>query len=188
MDITKLLEDYGLTFSQIEEISSKMTPISLKKGDSFIRLGEKSQRLGILLNGLLYSAYIGEDGQEWISRFFYLPNNFIVSNHESFFFNKESSETIVANEDSQLLSITKSDFEILLANHSRFERIVRILAEESYIQALSRIHVLQSLTAEQRVSKFYNEHRDLVLKIKKQHIASYLGIHRNILTRILNKL
>ncbi len=188
MDISKLLEEYGLDFSQIKEISSNMTPISLKKGENFIQFGERSQRLGILIDGFLYSAYYGEDGQEWISRFFYLPDNFIISNHESFFFNKESSETIVALENSQILFILKGDFENLLNNHSKFEHIVRNLAEISYIQALKRIHDLQSLSAEQRVRKFYNEHKDLLLKIQKKHIASYLGIHRNILTRFLNKL
>ena len=188
MDITELLKKYGLTFNQIEEISSKLIPISLKKGEIFIKYGDKTQKLGILINGLLYSTYRSEDGREWVSRFFYLPKNFIVSNHECFFFNKNSSESIMAYEDSQLLSINKRDFENLMDNYTQFERIVRILAEESYIQALNRIHILQSLTAEQRVKKFISEHKDLVLKVQRNLIASYLGIHRNILTRIFNKL
>ncbi len=188
MDITKLLIKYGLTFNQIQEISSKLIPIFLKKGDIFIKYGEKTQRLGILFNGLLYAIYLSDDGQEWISRFFYFPNNFIVSSHECFFFDKNSSEKIIAYENSQLLSITKKDLEDLMKNNSQFERIVRILAEESYIQALNRIHALQSLTAEQRIKKFISEHKDLMTKVQRNYIASYLGIHRNILTRILNKL
>jgi hypothetical protein len=65
---------------------------------------------------------------------------------------------------------------------------VRILAEESYIQALERIHSFQSLNAEQRIRKFFDEYPDLGKKLQRQHIASYLGIHRNILTRFLYKI
>jgi CRP-like cAMP-binding protein len=188
MDIKKFLLEYGFDISQIEEISSKLIPITLKKGDNFLKLGEKTQALGILINGLLYSTYIDKNGNEWISRFFYLPNNFIVSNHECFFFSKLSTETIKAYEQSHIMAISKTDLDSLGRKHSQIESMIRVLAEESYIQALKRIHELQSLSAKQRLQKFITDHNELFVKIPRQHIASYLGVHRNILTRILREL
>ncbi len=61
MDVTKLLAENDLSINQIEEICAKLIPISLKKGDTFIKIGEKIHRLGILLNGMLYSTYVAED-------------------------------------------------------------------------------------------------------------------------------
>ncbi|MDX1286039.1 MAG: hypothetical protein R3182_13550, partial [Draconibacterium sp.] len=101
---------------------------------------------------------------------------------------KDSTECIRAYEDSKLIYIEKDEFKNLLDNHPKFERTVRILAEESYIQAMERIHSFQSLNAELRIRKFLEEYPELAQKLQRQHIASYLGIHRNILTRILYKL
>jgi hypothetical protein len=87
-----------------------------------------------------------------------------------------------------LIYFDKDEFKMLLDTDPMFERTVRVLAEESYIQAMDRIHSFQSLNAEQRIRKFFAENPELGAKLQRQHIASYLGIHRNILTRFLYKI
>lgn len=188
MDKLKVKSRHNLTLEFLGKYNFKNKPVLLKKGESFIDYGEKTKRIGILINGLLYASYVSDSGTEWISRFFYPPNNFIVSNHEGFYFGKNSTESIKAYEDSELLYIEKTEFKNLLDNDRDFERTVRILAEESYIQAMARIHSFQSLNAEQRIRKFFTENPELGKKLQRQHIASYLGIHRNILTRFLYKI
>jgi len=188
MDQKKVIARYNLTLELLQTLELKNKPTVLKKGESFIGYGEKTQKIGILISGLLYSTYIAESGAEWVSRFFFPPNNFIVSNHRSFYLGKNSSESIRAYEDSELICIEKEEFKYLLDHNSKFERTVRILAEESYVQALERIHSFQSLNAEQRIRKFFEEYPELGQKLQRQHIASYLGIHRNILTRFLYKI
>jgi CRP-like cAMP-binding protein len=188
MDQQKVISRYHITLDLLKQVELKSKPVMLKKGESFIEYGEKTQKIGILLNGLLYSTYVSENGSEWISRFFFPPNNFIVSNHRSFYQGKNSKESIRAYEDSELIYIEKEEFKYLLDNNRTFERTVRILAEESYVQAMERIHSFQSLNAEQRIRKFFDEHPELGKKLQRQHIASYLGIHRNILTRFLYKI
>jgi CRP-like cAMP-binding protein len=176
------------TLIQLKDFFSEQVPVSLKKGESFLDYGEANQKLGILLTGLMYATYVSENGQEWISRFFYTPDNAIVSSHDSFLSGENSIESIRAYEDSELIYVTKTDFEDLLKQDIRLQELVRRMAEESYINALKRVHMLQSLTASQRVRRFVKEHGDLVSRVQRQHIASYLGIHRNIFTRILNKI
>ena len=188
MDRNKIISRYKLTLELIESIDLINEKVILKKGESFIDYGQKTQKIGILISGLLYSTYISVNGTEWISRFFFPPNNFIISNHRSFYLGKNSSEAIRAYEDSELICIEKEEFKYLLDNNPKFERTVRILAEESYIQAMERIHSFQSLNAEERIRKFFIEYPDLGKKLQRQHIASYLGIHRNILTRFLYKI
>ena len=188
MDKNKIISRYQLTLGLLDSIELKHSLVELKKGEHFIDYGEKTKKIGILIDGLLYATYVSDGGTEWISRFFFPPNNFIVSNHQGFYHGKNSTESIRAYEDSKLIYIEKEEFKTLLDTHPKFERTVRILAEESYIQAMERIHSFQSLNAEQRIRKFLKEYPDLAQKLQRQHIASYLGIHRNILTRILYKL
>lgn len=188
MDKNKVISRYNLTLELISKLDLKHEPVALKKGDCFIDYGEQTNKIGILISGLLFATYVSENGTEWISRFFFPPNNFIVSNHRGFYSGKDSNESIKAYEDSELLYFDKVEFKTLLDGDRMFERTVRILAEESYIQAMDRIHSFQSLNAEERIRKFFKENPELGSKLQRQHIASYLGIHRNILTRFLYKI
>lgn len=176
------------TLVQLKDFFSGRVPVFMKKGELFLEYGEPNQKLGILLNGLMYATYVAESGQEWISRFFYTPDNAIVSSHDSFLSGENSTESIRAYEDSELIFITKYEFDDTLKQNSALQELVRRMAEESYVNALKRVHMLQSLPASQRVKRFVKEHGDLVSRVQRQHVASYLGIHRNIFTRILNKI
>jgi CRP/FNR family transcriptional regulator, anaerobic regulatory protein len=186
--INYLFNGYNQTLIQLREFFVKKSPISLKKGEVFLDYGDQSQKLGIVLDGLLYSSYVSENGQEWISNFFYPPNHAIISSHESFLIGGKSTELIRAYEDSKLIYITKTEYDSLTMQHPQLEHMVRVIAEESYVKALKRVYAFQSLTAMQRVKKFVAENGDLVSRVQRQHIASYLGIHRNIFTRVLHKL
>ncbi len=188
MDKNKVISRFKLTLELISKLGLDNSPVVLKKGESFLEYGEQANRIGILIDGLLYATYLSDNGTEWVSRFFFPPNNFVVSNHRGDYSGKNTSESIKAYEDSKLIYLEKGDFKKLLDSDSRFERTVRVLAEESYIQAIDRIHSFQSLNAEERIRKFFNEYPDLGAKLQRQHIASYLGIHRNILTRFLYKI
>lgn len=188
MSAYSIHETDNSTLALLMEYFSKQERVSLKKGETFLAYDEPNQKLGILLKGLMYATYVAESGQEWISRFFYTPDNAVLSSHDSFLSGENSTEAIRAYEDSEIIFISKPEFEKLLENSSQLQSLVRRMAEESYVSALKRVHMLQSLTASQRVKQFVKEHRDLVSRVQRQHIASYLGIHRNIFTRILNKI
>lgn len=186
--IDHLFTGYNHNLLQLKDFFAKKNPVEMKKGEVFLDYGESSQKLGIVLDGLLYSTYLSETGQEWISNFFYPPNHAIISSHESFLLGIKSTEAIRAYEDSSIIYITKSEYENLTRQNPQLEHMVRVIAESSYVQALKRVYALQSLTALQRVKKFIAENGDLVSRVQRQHIASYLGIHRNIFTRVLHKL
>ena len=188
MSAYSIHETDNSTLALLMEYFAKQESVSFKKGETFLAYDEPNQKLGILLKGLMYATYVAESGQEWISRFFYTPDNAVLSSHDSFLSGENSTEAIRAYEDSEIIFISKPEFEKLLENSSELQSLVRRMAEESYVNALKRVHMLQSLTASQRVKQFVKEHRDLVSRVQRQHIASYLGIHRNIFTRILNKI
>lgn len=183
-----LLSNYSQALGQLKEFFEKRNPVKFKKGEVFLNYGDQSQKLGIVTEGLLYSTYVAENGQEWISNFFYPPNHAIISSHESFLLGQKSTESIRAYEDSTLIYISKAEFEELTRHNPQLEHMVRIMAEASYVNTLKRVYDFQSLTASQRVKKFVAENGDLVSRVQRQHIASYLGIHRNIFTRVLHKI
>jgi CRP-like cAMP-binding protein len=182
------LDKYQLTEGEIDTISSTLKPTLVRKGEFFLQKGKMCDKLGILISGLLYAYYETGNGEEKVSRFFYLGKNSVVTSFESFRFLKKSAESIRAIEDSFLLCISQTDLDELYQQIPSLNRIGRELAELSYIQALERIHDLQALDKEKMFNKFYKEHRELFGRVKIQHLTSYLAMNRNLYSKFLKKI
>ena len=58
MGANNLISAYNSTLIQLHEFFAKKSPCLLKKGEAFIDYGDHSGKLGIVLDGLLYSSYI----------------------------------------------------------------------------------------------------------------------------------
>lgn len=177
--LNSFLSEYDLTSDQIIKISSKIESLEIKKDDFFIKKGEISNKIGILIEGLLYAFYETHKLDDTVSRFFYIPDNIIVSSFESFSKNTPSNESIKAIEDTKLFVISKSNLEGLYHEIPAMAQIGKKFAEESYISALNRIHELQTLSNTQKIEKFIKEKGELSNRLQVGLKASYLGINRN---------
>ncbi len=185
--LKEYLKTFNLTINEIIEISSKFYPLYLKKGDAFCKINYVSKEMGILIDGLLYAYYETVDFTKKVSRFFYLPDNFIVSSFESFSLKVPSNETIKVLEDCFLLCISRDDLEYLYNEIPTMNFIGRQIAEHSYIRTLRRFHSLQAIDKKQRVKEYFQEQPHLFNKVKRQHLASYLGVNRNMISEVLKK-
>lgn len=187
MDIFQnILKSYNLSVEDLNKIKPMFKPENLKRGDIFIRRGKGNQKIGILINGLMIATYLSEKGKEVVSMFYYPPKNIIVSNHEGFFYNTDSTETIKALQETQLFSIEKKDLLYLYEKYPQIGQGAREMAEAGYINALNRIHELQSLSGKERVKKLLKENKELLNLVSRQRIASYLGLNRNDFSKYLS--
>ena len=186
--IKELLGKNGLPTESIEKIIAVFKPLKLKKGDVFSETGKRTDKLGILIDGLLVAKYEkNNSADEIISRFYYSPRNIIVASFESFYSGTKANETIEALEDSYLVVINKENLYKFYNEVPEMNKIGRQLAEESYIQALQRIHQLQAMSVRERLEDFYNCHSEIANRIKVQHLCSYIGTNRNALSRLTAK-
>lgn len=188
MELLNLLKKYDLNYSDFVDFASYVEGRRVRKGDVFIRENERCNYLGILISGLMVAKYTSEKGDDIVSRFFYPHSNIIISNHESFYYDRNSTETIIALEESYIFSISKVNLKLLYEKFPQLECFGRKLAEESYIKAVERIHDLQSLKGKDRVRKFVETNKELLSKVNRQEIASYLGINRNDFSKYLSQI
>lgn len=186
--IKELLGKNGIATINVEKIISALSPLKLKKGHVFSQAGKKTDKLGILINGLLVAKYEKESSvEEIVSRFYYSPRNIIVTSFESFINETKANETIEALEDSYLFFITKDALYNLYNTIPEMNKIGRQLAEQSYTFALQRIHQLQTMNAEELLNQFYIDHSEIAAKLQTQHLCSYIGVNRNTLSRLAKK-
>lgn len=181
--VNGFLKDVRLTEKEAKQIVSFFKLITIEKDEVFCKKGQVNTKLGILLSGLLSASYETPKQNDEISRFFFLPENFIVSDFESFTKSVPARETIVALERSELLVITYADMRKLYKAVPKMNYIGREVAEISYIRAMHRIYDLQVLNAEGRVKKFFKDHPSFYNRVGKQEIASYLRMNRNLITK-----
>ncbi len=181
--INGFLKDVRITEKEAKQIVSFFKLVTIEKDEVFCKKGQVNTKLGILLSGLLSASYETPKQNYEISRFFFLPENFIVSDFESFTKSTPAKETIVALEKSEMLVITYGDMRKLYKAVPKMNYIGREVAELSYIRAMHRIYDLQVLNAEGRVKKFFQDHPSFYNRVGKQEIASYLRMNRNLITK-----
>ncbi|MBO6516806.1 MAG: Crp/Fnr family transcriptional regulator [Bacteroidia bacterium] len=94
---------------------------------------------------------------------------------------------IQALTDCRLLSVHKSKFDYLLEQIPVLEKWFRILLQNALISSENRINNKIALTAELRYLEFLKKYPNLELQIAQKHIASYLGITAEHLSKIKSK-
>ncbi|WP_158990491.1 Crp/Fnr family transcriptional regulator [Mucilaginibacter sp. L196] len=156
-----------------------------KKGDFFLEEGRICKHVGFVAKGLM-RYYINHDGEEKIYDF--SQENEYVCNYESFLSQKPSSKIIQALEDSVVFVISYNDLQSLYKNVREGERFGRIAIEAVFLQLLQDISSFYTETPELRYERFLKNHADLQQRISQYHIASYVGVKPQSLSRIRKRI
>jgi len=165
-------------FAEITELRS------LEKGENFVRNGESSETIAIVVSGLLRAYYLDEDGKYYIRKF-YKPMD-VLGAFATALSQEPAHVTIDTLEESTLLTFPYSRFVSLREADLRWERVNRELLELNYVQRERRAFQLLAFDAQKRYALFCAEYGDLAAKISKTDIASYLGISPVSLSRIIH--
>lgn len=137
-------------------------------------------------SGLLRSFTIDEKGSEHILQFG--MEGWWVSDLYSFLTGESSQYNIEALEDSELLLITKSSWDLLLKEVPAFERYFRILIQNNLISTQRRLMGTMSTTAEERYKKLLEDFPNIAQRVPQHMIASYIGVTRETLSRLRSQL
>lgn len=165
-----------------EAFISECQVVSVARGDSLVRTGAVNPKLFILETGLLRHFRIDQGGNE-ISTWFSREGDAVVA-MESFVQQRPSVEGIVALEDATLLSMSRLNFQRLSASHHAIETFYRQQLERYYIEIERRLYRIQSFTAVEKYAFMLTESPDLLQRVPQKHLASYLGIRKETLSRI----
>lgn len=181
--LRKFLQSFNtLTVDEIEEFIALSKIRDLNKGDYFIREGENCKEVAFVLSGIFRSYFISAKGDE-ITYCITFPNN-LMSAYSAFITGQCSTENIQALTSSELLLISKNSIDGLVSKNPSWIKVMKIIAEQQYIELEKRVFQLQKTSALQRYTDLVNNQPEYVQKIPLQYLASYLGITQRHLSRI----
>ncbi|MFA5045195.1 MAG: Crp/Fnr family transcriptional regulator [Paludibacter sp.] len=167
-----------------EDLSSKVFVSKVKKGEILISEGKICHQLFFIKKGFLRGFHY-QNGKE-ITSWFGFENDFATSTH-SFFSQKTGYENVEVIEDGILYGITYEDLNNIYDRHPEFNYVGRLLTEKYYLDVMERTLCLQFQTAKQSYEQLVATHPQILKRAYLGHIASYLGISQETLSRIRAK-
>jgi CRP-like cAMP-binding protein len=183
------------TLSQFSGLNDEDIALSLPfwrtgeilKGNFYNKRNVVCKDLGIIMKGIFRLYYFDPETEEERNIFFFSEGQFIVS-FGSFVHQFPCSYYIEALEDSEILYLSYEDLQNLYRNYRPWERFGRLLAEHFFTLSQMRTETLLFLTHEQRYLNLLKDHQNIVQRIPSYHIASFLGIKNQSLSRIKKRL
>ncbi|BAV09766.1 cAMP-binding domain of CRP or a regulatory subunit of cAMP-dependent protein kinases [Filimonas lacunae] len=176
----------SLTNSEFEQIEAVVKPLSIRKKSRVLTAGEICNYTIFVNKGCLRSFSVNSKGVESIVQFAFEDN--WISDLYSYVSEAPSLLHIESVEDCDLLLLYKEDMENLFNKIPMLERWKRLLLQNAYVAVQRRLNSSLSVTAEERYAELLHSHPDIANRVPLIHIASYLGITPESLSRIRRQL
>ncbi|KZL89149.1 Crp/Fnr family transcriptional regulator [Clostridium magnum] len=185
--LINLLKSKGISLDEenIALLSSILKPKILKKDMFFLREGEKSTEIGLIIKGVFRSYYINRIGND-ITKYFYAEGGILFS-YAAYLSQKESMYCIQALEDSEILVAKISDFEKIVEGNYQLLLFYKKMIDSIIVEKEEHAISFKLLNSMNRYKQFLAAYPGLERRLKQCHLASYLGITAVSLSRIRNK-
>ncbi|MEM7484589.1 MAG: Crp/Fnr family transcriptional regulator [Bacteroidota bacterium] len=188
MNIEKVLNKVGEVYSPIsiecqQEFLAYSKSSTFKKGEIVVHEGQFSKKAYLIVAGCARAYYL-KDGKE-ISDWFTFENQFMAP-IVSFFSKEPSPHYVEFVEDSTVLEFSKDTMDSLMNKHHDFQRFIGNVVTETMLGLCERLYTIQFNRAEERYKHLLGVYPNITNRIPLTHIASYLGITLETLSRIRN--
>jgi CRP-like cAMP-binding protein len=156
--------------------------LTIKKNYILLNQGEYCKHAFFVEKGLLRQHALNENGKEHILSF--APENWLVTDRDSAYFNKPAIYNIQALEDSLVVLVDDSFMEKLAQLVPGFTAYNNRLLHNHIRHLQDRIGMLLSASAEERYLNFVAMYPDVLMRVPQTMVASYLGITPESLSRV----
>lgn len=170
-----------LETNEIEFLKNAFKEIQIKKGDFFLKAGDFNNQLGFIQKGLIrYFVYKNEEE----STLEFSKEGEFVAEYQSLVQKSQSIQCIQAIEDTTILVMTSDDLQNLYINFKNGDRIGRMVIEHRFNVLVNQLMSIYTHNPDQRYLHFIKTYPELVQRVPQYHIASYVGVKPQSLSRI----
>jgi len=185
-----LHEKFNATISvnedELDYCKTLFLPKKLRKRQFLLHEGDVCKYQAFVEKGLLRSYRIDEKGSEHILQF--ALEGWWAADLSSYVTGETSVFNIEALEDSELLLLSKPSWDTLMQQIPKFEHYFRIILQNHLVATQKRLIQSHTETAEEMYLKFVQAYPACIQRIPQHMIAAYIGISRETLSRLRNRL
>jgi CRP-like cAMP-binding protein len=154
----------------------------VSKGELLIHQGQTVNKTYYVIDGCLRSFCLDKNGKEHTLQF--AIKDWWISDFIAIYNNEPASLTVECLKDSQVIEFNPNDLNDILSLFPEFEPFQRNNLERHVVSLHKRILNQLELTATERYNLFLKQYPDIEKYTSNYHIASYLGITQQSLSRI----
>jgi CRP-like cAMP-binding protein len=184
--IKEIFIDLSFSEAEIKIIESVLHKVHYKKGTIILGVNNIVNTQYYIYSGCLRSYYSDSQGKEHTVQF--AIKDWWISDYTAFFSSSKSIMNIEVLKDATLYKISNDDKEFLYAQVPKIESFFRKKLERAFGAFQKRILSNLSQTATERYTSFLKRYPNIEKCVKNYHVASYLGITTESLSRIRKEL
>ena len=176
----------GKDVPQIDMVLAQFRPVLTERNQILLKQGEVCRYVYFVATGCLQVFVYDQDMGE-TTRDIVIEDNW-CSELISFGSGNPSTENIKAVEPSALLAIDRHGFQQMMQEVPSFDKVYREVLEASYANSVYRINSFVALSALDRIKWLMDNRPGLMTRLPSKLLASYLGIHKDVFSRLKAKL
>lgn len=180
--IKKIRSSIKLSLEAEEYLYSISKKKAFPKGAVLIRQGEHVNKVYFVTKGSLRSYCIDKNGKEHTLQF--AIKNWWISDYIAIHNKEAAILTIECLKESEVIEFNAEKLDEMLTLFPEYEPFQRNLLERHVVSLHKRILNQLRLTAPERYELFLEQYPDIEQYTRNYHIASYLGITQESLSRI----
>jgi CRP/FNR family transcriptional regulator, anaerobic regulatory protein len=170
-----------LSEKDCESLSGILNTIYLNKGEYWIQADKKNHNVAFVDEGYLRKFYIKDSNE--ITDFFYFENDF-SADLPSIIGNTSPLASIIAMQKSTLTTFSYHHFNELCKQSQALEHLHRVIVEFTFLRFYKRSVSFIIQTPKERYNDLIVSYPNVLKKAAQYHIASYLGISPQHLSRL----
>jgi len=171
-----------LTAEEKNDLSSWVKERKMKRKEFFLEEGQVCHHYGFVVSGCLRTYAVDDSGKEHNLQF--AAEQDWVVDLSSFYSDKPGKLYIETLEPAHLLLLEKNDVIQLYKRYPKFVRYFKVIFENKFVEMQNRVLQNISSTAEERYLAFLEQYPRLSNRLPSVHIASYLGVTPEFLSKV----
>lgn len=184
--ITEIFKGVNFTEAEAAIVSEKLKELNTVKGETLLSAGQFVPYQYYVKSGCLRTFYLDDAGKEHTIQF--AVNDWWISDYTAFFTGGRSMLFIECIQEAAIFQLSKESMEQLYIEVPAIETFFRIKMERFFASFQKRILSDLAMSAKDKYKRFIKTYPQIEQTIKNYHLASYLGITTESLSRIRKEL
>ncbi len=174
-----------ISSTELGDLLPILTESKLKRGDHLVSPGNNFRQINFIVKGSGRMYHVDSNGNE--TNILMVIENGFLHDYESLLLNKPTNFFIQATEDCEIIHIDYLQFDQLLNSTKSWEHCGRMINQFVLIETFRRIHAYMFDSPEQIYLNILKDEPYLMDRFSQENLASYIGVKRESLSRIKNR-
>ena len=190
----KLVEQYiSVDDKEWSLACDRFNKVSVKKGTTVHQAGDVFSEIWFIKSGLARSYFTDKNGRDFTWQLYFRGKskhglNHFMDDSVSFYENSGSMLNFEVLEDAVFYVISLDELDKFISKDKKWEHLTRVWFHDTYYAATyKRVISLMSETVGERYERLLEEYPRIFKQIKSYHIASYLGVAPQTLSKLKNE-